>query len=202
MIDEYALFPLPLVAFPHCRLPLQIFEPRYLDLVKNSLSQERAFGIVTTVPTAGDAVAGQAEINPVGTLVRIVDFNEQPNGLLGIVCEGQQKFTALETYTAPSQLMMASVELVDPEPVLAVPDEFLELIHVLQSLLEHPYVVNLGYQPLSESQWLADASRLSFYLSYLLPFPNPQRYQLLSHSDAFERLATLQAMLDSVDAPA
>ncbi len=202
MTDEYALFPLPLVAFPHCRLPLQIFEPRYLDLVKSSLSEERAFGIVTTVPPAGDAVPGQAEINPVGTLVRIVDFNEQPNGLLGIVCEGQQKFTALETYTAPSQLMIASVELAEPEPLLAVPDELAELVHVLQSLLEHPYVVNLGYQSLGESQWLEDASRLSFYLSYLLPFPNPQRYQLLTHSDAFERLATIQALLDNMDGSA
>jgi len=34
MQADFPLFPLPLVATPHSRTALQIFEPRYLDLIK------------------------------------------------------------------------------------------------------------------------------------------------------------------------
>ena len=39
------LFPLNLVAFPEEHLNLHIFEPRYKELIKDSLSQNRRFGI-------------------------------------------------------------------------------------------------------------------------------------------------------------
>ena len=208
LISDYPLFPLPLVAFPGCRLPLQIFEPRYLDLVKSSLSSNSDFGIVTIVPQAlgderetGDD-AGHVEINLIGTSVRIVDFNAQPNGLLGIVCEGQQKFSVGDVYRSENKLLMAEVEMCKPELSVVVPDEFEELVHVLTSLLAHPYVVNLGYLEQPLAYWLADAARLSFYLSYLLPFSNGQRYQLLALSEPLDRLAMVQSLLEKIDGTA
>ncbi|MFN6114036.1 MAG: LON peptidase substrate-binding domain-containing protein, partial [Bacteroidota bacterium] len=39
------LFPLNLVLFPHVRLPLHIFEPRYKDLINGCLERGLEFGI-------------------------------------------------------------------------------------------------------------------------------------------------------------
>lgn len=203
MSSDYPIFPLPLVAFPGCRLPLQIFEPRYLDLVKSSLSNDRSFGVVTVASSmlseedeldqAGTGIAS------IGTSVKIVDFNEQPNGLLGIVCEGLDKFIVNETARADNGILYASIESVEPEPVVAVPDQFEELVHVLESLLHHPYVESLGYPPFDHHNWYADATQLGFYLSYLLPFPNAQRYRLLALNEPLNRLEMLHVMLEAID---
>jgi len=201
--NDYPLFPLPLVAFPGCRLPLQIFETRYLDLVKSSLSTESSFGIVTLIPQAADAVSDNIEIYPVGTSVKIVDFNEQPNGLLGVVCEGLGKFEISQTERCEkTQLLMASIKPFEAEAIEAVPSEFEELVHVLTSLLEHPYVVSLGYPKFEIEDWLIDASKLGCYLSYLLPFPNAQRCRLLALDEPIVRLGMIQELLDEMDGSA
>ena len=196
MLTDYPLFPLPLVAFPGCRLPLQIFEPRYLDLVKTTLANDRTFGVVTVVPQAGDE---DLSIEAIGTAVKIVDFNEQSNGLLGIVCEGQHKFTVTHTYRADNEVFLSSIEPVDLEAVAPVTEDFEELVYVLDSLLKHPYVESLGYVDRPIDDWFSDASRLSFYLSYLLPFSNQQRYQLLSFDEPIARLNRIQSLLDEMD---
>lgn len=203
MLNDYPLFPLPLVAFPGCRLPLQIFEPRYLDLVKSSLSNDRSFGVVTVASsmlTEGDELEKAASgIGAIGTSVKIVDFNEQPNGLLGIVCEGLDKFIVNQTERCDDGVLQASIQFIDPEPLVAVPNQFEELVHVLESLLHHPYVESLGYPPLDHHNWYADATQLGFYLSYLLPLPNEQRYRLLALDEPLIRLETLQVGLEAID---
>ena len=44
--EELPLFPLSAVLLPGGRLPLQIFEPRYLDLVSHCMKTDSGFGIV------------------------------------------------------------------------------------------------------------------------------------------------------------
>ena len=55
-MNEVPLFPLPLVLFPGGKLPLQVFEARYLDMVKRCLREQSGFGIVMI--TAGDQHPG------------------------------------------------------------------------------------------------------------------------------------------------
>lgn len=197
MLNNYPLFPLPLVAFPGCRLPLQIFEPRYLDLVKSSLSTNRPFGIVTL--SSGQLQSDSPIFEPIGTAVKIVDFNEQPNGLLGIVCEGLHKIYVSHASLAENDLICATVEDVVDEPVLPVPSDFEDLVYVLDSLFKHPYVETLGYPSRPINEWFSDATNLGFYLSYLLPFSTEARYRLLSLELPLERLMLIQSLLDEMD---
>ena len=204
MLIDYPLFPLPLVAFPGCRLPLQIFEPRYLDLVKATLSSDSTFGVVTVVPRTPDMGSKDVGIEAVGiesigTAVKIVDFNEQANGLLGIVCEGQHKFTVKQTYLADNKVFLASAEPIEAEAVMLVPEVFEEQVYMLASLMKHPYVASLGYINRDVEDWFTDASRLGCYLAYLLPFSNVQRYDLLALADPIERLNSIQFLLDEMD---
>ena len=199
-LSEIPLFPLPLVAFPGCRLPLQIFEPRYLDMVKFCMAKGRAFGVVTIDESGSSKGPYEPALLAVGTTVRIVDFHEQANGLLGIVCEGGQKFTFSNTRVAEDKLLLGSATILEEEPVEPVPFEFEDLVDLLQTLFEHPYVKVLGYPDHSDRDfWMACASRLSFYLAYLLPLPLEQRYTMLTYTDAGQRLAALQTFIDDVN---
>ena len=46
MLQSLALFPLQTVLFPGCLLDLQLFEPRYLDMLSRCLRQGSGFGVV------------------------------------------------------------------------------------------------------------------------------------------------------------
>ena len=87
-LREIPLFPLGVVLFDGGRLPLRIFEPRYLDMISERMRTNAAFGIVL-IRSGVDARVGddspQPEIFEVGTEARVVDFNALEGGLLGIV---------------------------------------------------------------------------------------------------------------------
>src|ERR1700674_3946946 len=88
--EEIALFPLHAVLFPGGPLPLRIFEPRYIDLVRRSLRSQSAFGVVLI--DGGAETGTVAATAAVGTTARIADFYSLPDGLLGITCLGVRKF--------------------------------------------------------------------------------------------------------------
>jgi 4-hydroxy-3-polyprenylbenzoate decarboxylase len=82
-----SLFPLGTVLFPGGPLPLRIFETRYIDLVRRCMRDGMGFGVVLI--REGVEAGGAATTFDVGTYARIVDFSQQPDGLLGISCLGE-----------------------------------------------------------------------------------------------------------------
>ena len=107
-MQEIALFPLRTVLFPGGLLPLRIFEARYLDLVGRCMRHAEVFGVVLLA--SGTETAGPVTIAPVGTSARIVDFQTLPDGLLGLLCRGEQRFRVLTRGTQSDGLHRASVE--------------------------------------------------------------------------------------------
>ena len=99
-MSELPLFPLSGVLLPFGRIPLQIFEQRYLDLVRDCLKSNSPFGVVWIRRGAEVAQRGRAapELGDYGTCAAIVDWDQLPNGLLGITIEGDQRFELLETH--------------------------------------------------------------------------------------------------------
>jgi hypothetical protein len=73
---------------PGCQLPLNIFEPRYLNMVFDALAEERLIGLVQP-DKAGD---GAEPVHKTGTAGRIVSFNETPDGRLLIILTGICRF--------------------------------------------------------------------------------------------------------------
>lgn len=79
------IFPLPnAIVMPGCHLPLNIFEPRYLDMIFDALKEDRLIGMVQ--PDTSDA--NDAHVYGTGTAGRIVSFNEIPDGRLIVVLAG------------------------------------------------------------------------------------------------------------------
>ena len=74
-------------------LPLRIFETRYVDMVRYCMRERSPFGVVLIQSGIEVGTSGAASTCAIGTTARIVDFNSLPDGLLGITCIGERKFT-------------------------------------------------------------------------------------------------------------
>jgi Lon protease-like protein len=90
------VFPLPgAMLIPGGRLPLNIFEPRYLAMVEDALGMGRMFGMIQpdTRKPAGSTGPG---LFGVGCLGRITSFAETEDGRLIIALLGMVRFAVVE----------------------------------------------------------------------------------------------------------
>ena len=86
-----AIFPLAgTVLLPGCDLPLNIYEPRYLNMVDDALKGDRLIGMIQPLENAKDE--GFAGLREIGGLGRIVQFAEAENGRYMIVLRGLKRF--------------------------------------------------------------------------------------------------------------
>jgi uncharacterized protein len=192
---EVPLFPLNTVLYPGGHLQLRIFEPRYLDLVRECTRTGSAFGVCLILE--GSEVGAPARPAAVGTLARITDFNNREDGLLGIAAEGGGRFRVLRTRVRSDGLLRGEVEVWSDETTYQVPVEFALLQTILERLIE-----TLGPQWRHAPRDLFDdAGWLGFRLAELLPLAGEEQQQLLEMTDPIHRLATLRDILPRFQKP-
>jgi Lon protease-like protein len=184
------LFPLSTVLFPGCLLDLQIFEARYLDMLSRCLKQGSEFGVVCIIEgeEVGQAASRFADI---GCAASIRDWQQRPNGLLGIRVEGARRFRVLSSQVQRDQSTLAEVEWLDDQPERPLLAEHADLAALLNALAEHPLVAALGMGGVASGQ-----QALANQLAYLLPFSEEQKLQLLAISDPLQRLERIQTLLE------
>ena len=190
------LFPLNTVLFPGCMLDLQIFEARYLDMISRCMKQGSGFGVVCIVDGAevGEAASSFAAI---GCEALVRDFQQRPNGLLGIRVEGGRRFRVREARVLPDQLTLAEVDWLPEQEDRPLLGEHAELAALLAALAEHPLVSGLGMAGVVGAQ-----QQLANQLAYLLPLEPTQKLQLLQQDDPAQRLEQLQVMVDQLQGDA
>ena len=184
------LCPLDTVLFPGCALELQIFEARYLDMISRCMKQGEGFGVVCIIEGAevGEA-AGQ--FSAIGCEALVRDFDQRPNGLLGIRVEGGRRFRVQRAQVLPDQLTLAEVEWLDEQPEQPLAAEHADLLALHSALSAHPLVESLG-MPGAPAGQVALANQLA----YLLPLDAEQKLQLLEISEVMLRLELLQQLLE------
>lgn len=195
-MTELPLFPLSAVLFPYGRMPLQIFEPRYVDLVRSCLKSDSEFGVVWIRQgreVVLDADQTMPKLAQIGCTARIVDWDALPNGRLGITIEGARKFRVLSTHQQPNYLVIGEVEMLPDDEPLPIPEHAGDLVEVLRQLTQHPLVTRLKLQPQSE-----DAGRLTNQLAQLLPIAAADKFALLVEVDPARRLDRLLLILEQI----
>jgi uncharacterized protein len=91
--QDVSLFPLAgAVLLPDGRLPLNIFEPRYLTMVEDALGVGRYIGMVQPRDTKAETVDDDEAIYQVGCLGRISAFAETDDGRFLITLSGIARF--------------------------------------------------------------------------------------------------------------
>ena len=88
---QVAIFPLSgTVLLPACDLPLNIFEPRYLNMIDDALKSDRLIGMVQKKSKTSDEVAA------IGGLGRITQFAELDDGRYMVVLKGLKRFRIID----------------------------------------------------------------------------------------------------------
>ena len=188
--NKLPVFPLGLVVLPGTIQTLQIFEPRYLSMVKDCMNSESGF----VITLSNDNVSGESFMSQ-GTFVDIIDFNQLPNGLLGITVKGREKVSIKSIEQLESGLHYASISpiaepVVDDQAVLA---KFPDLINVLSQLKEHPQVKLL---PLEID--MLSAESVSYQLAGLIPISPMQKQTLLEAFDSKQRMNILAKLVNKI----
>ena len=140
MKNNLPIFPLGLVALPGSIQSLQIFEPRYVNMIKSCMSENHGFVIVLQNNEIKDF-----EISKKGTYVEIIDFNNLPNGLLGITVKSENKVSLKNIHQLEDGLHIAEIKPeIDPEvDNQALIAEYPEIINILSQLIKHPKINEL-----------------------------------------------------------
>jgi uncharacterized protein len=186
---EIPLFPLGTVLFPGGPLPLRIFEARYVDLVRRCLRDGSGFGSVLI--REGVEAGGPALTFDVGTYARIVDFSQEPDGLLGIRAAGERRFRILERRRERDGLNVATVEWLPEDPSQPLPAEFAELGPALDAIL-----AQVGEPFASLERHLDDAAWVAGRLAEILPVPPGHKQHCLELDDPVERLRFLRPLFE------
>lgn len=190
-----ALFPLRMVMFPRGKAELQIFERRYIDLIRSCLKTDSGFGICLLQKgeefIGGD---GQQTVHRTGTYCKIVDWDQLDNGLLSITVEGQSKFHIDDCWHEDSGLLMAGVTFSELDGAgkesIAVDDEFEPLVNLLQNLENHPLIEQKKLRIDYDNIW-----DLGWRLGDLMPIDNDSKQRLLELDDPWERIESIEGMV-------
>lgn len=183
------LFPLSTVILPGGLFVLRLFEPRYLDMVSACFKREQGFGICL-IRDGGEAGAPAMPYGT-GTEVRIVDWAQQSDGLLGITVLGECKIRIHALSVQDDGLVIGDeVVRLPAEPAEPVGEEFAHLVDILRMVLNQ-LAPAIHYDA---PQW-NDAAWVGGRLTELLPLPPRVRQHLLEMDSPTGRLVELAQVL-------
>jgi hypothetical protein len=184
------LFPLHTVLFPGGPLPLRIFETRYTDMVRRCTREQQPFGVVLI--EEGDEAGEVATTATVGCSARIADFYTLQDGLLGISCVGERKFSVLRVWREPDGLNMAEVSWLAIEPEMPLPADYAQLGQTVRGAVED---LAAHYEHVDKK--FDDAAWVGARLTELLPLALPDKQALLELGDPLQRLAALMGVVEA-----
>jgi len=190
-INTYPVFPLSINVLPGAYLPLQIFEPRYLDMVKSSLAKEEGF-CITLIKQDEEAYSdGLPSLHEVGTYVEIVDFNQLQNGLLGITVKGLNKVRILDRWKQDDELLLAKIsKLEEFEEDFSEDPSYKEIWSMLIEISNHPEIKKLNLDIN-----LKNATNVSYILGSLLPLTPTEKQTMLELEASTEKLDYLKSII-------
>ena len=188
-----ALFPLSdVVLMPRARLPFQIFEPRYLQMIEDSLrSPHRLIGLIQ--PQQG----GLDDLAQIGSAGRIVGFSESDDGRYMITLRAISRFRLAEVQDGFTPYLQGDVDwsgfsrdtINDPEK-----DEGFNRPALLAQLRRYVDLHDLS------TDWDAaetvDDEMLINSLSMLLPFEAEEKQALLESATLTARRKLLEGLIE------
>ena len=185
---ELPLFPLHTVLLPGGPLQLQIFEPRYVDMVGRCMRTGTPFGVVRII--AGSEAGTVSDTAATGTSARIIDFHSLSNGLLGLLCLGERVFRLQSRRSQADGLVVGEVSWQAPRASIPVAPQFAALVTALREVLPR---LPPTYAHIPRN--FEDAEWVGYRLLELLPLTPEQRQHSLEAHDPVERLEWLAPML-------
>lgn len=190
---ERPMFPLGSVLLPSMILPLHIFEERYREMIRVVLdSEDRSFGVVMI--ERGHEVGGHDVRAEVGTLARVLEAEQTPDGRWAVIAVGTRRLR-VERWL-PDDPYPRAVTTDWDDDASATPEHELaygRLLGVHRRLLG--LVSELGYDVGPVQELTEDPVLGSFQITATAPISTYDRHRLLSTETLGERLALLAEIL-------
>jgi Lon protease-like protein len=190
------IFPLPsALLLPGGQLPLNVFEPRYLAMVKHALATPtRLIGMVQPRDLAGNTTAEELPLFETGCAGRVSFFQESDDGRFVIALNGVCRFHRLDQQLDPNGFLVADVDwrpfandlrmdisALDRDPLMDVLRRYFDL---------------KGF----ETDWTqienSDNHQLLATLSMVCPFEVAEKQALLEADSMASRADLLIAMME------
>jgi Lon protease-like protein len=185
--DDIALFPLNTVLFPGGRLPLRIFEQRYMDMAKACLRDDRPFGVCLILE--GKEVGAPALPAEIGCLARIATWDMPQLGVLQVVAAGQQRFRIAERRVQEDGLQRARLHVLQAETDGPIPADCARCVALLERVIEQAPALFDDPPRLDSCAWV------SARLAEALPLRNAAKQALLELDDGRARLERVNQLL-------
>ena len=182
------LFPLNTVVFPGGKLPLRIFEQRYLDMVKRAIADDTPFGICAI--REGTESGAPAVPYAVGTCVHVTDWDMPETGILHIETRARERFVIRSTHAEASGLLVGHVDDVSAEPAIGVPDDLELAVEILRHIISE-----YGSNHFPPPHAFDNAVWVGYRLSEVLPLKHATKQNLLEMNDSVTRLRILTEFL-------
>ncbi|MET0450809.1 MAG: LON peptidase substrate-binding domain-containing protein [Mycobacterium sp.] len=197
------MFPLEAVRLPGEDLPLRIFEPRYVELMRECLNGAKEFGVVLIA--AGREVGGDDARCDVGTMAHIVDCQSLGEGRYLVECEMRDRIR-VTSWLADDPYPQAVVEPWPDEPGANVTGDDIGVVEDrLMQLFERIASSQQATLPpkrdlLGEPEPGDDAGKRLYALASRVPMGQADRYSVLEAPSAAARLVALQDAVETVAA--
>jgi len=190
-----AVFPLSAaLLLPGGRLPLNVFEPRYLEMVDHALAGNRLIGMIQPRLDGTLKAGGEPELCDVGCLGRITSFAETGDGRYLISLQGVCRFRVTAEDAAKTPFRQCRIA-----PFLADLDAEAGAEEIDRTALLQAFRAYLKANEL-EADWdsvsRAENATLVNALSMMAPYGPAEKQALLEAPDLKTRAETLIAMTE------
>ncbi|MFT8675307.1 MAG: LON peptidase substrate-binding domain-containing protein [Acetobacter sp.] len=197
MPPEAGLFPLSgVLLLPRGRLPLNVFEPRYIALMEDALASNRLIGLIQPRWREEDDEDNKAPpLYTIGTLGRITSFTERADGTYAVTLTGVTRFRLLRETGLRRGYRLARIDVSSFTGDLnEIPSEPFDRAQLLASMRR--YFEKRGL----DARWSLieqmDDSMLLVTLPMICPFPPAEKQALLDAASLTDRVRVLQTLLD------
>ena len=187
--EDLPIFPLRTILFPDSKLPLRIFEPRYIDMVSRSMRENSEFGIILSRESTDPKMF---ETYDTGTLAKIIDWDQGVDGLLGITTIGTQKFRLKQLNKQEDGLNIGSIERIEKEGDYKPLKEFTHLVELLQAILDDVNIYGNDEKNFDSASWI------SYRFAEILPLRIEDKQKCLEIDDPIIRLNFLEPLIKMI----
>jgi len=191
------VFPLSgALLLPFSHRPLNVFEPRYIEMVDAALRGDRLIGLIQPEDTTEESPKGRAPLQSVGCLGRLTHFEESGDGRYFIILEGVTRFRLLHELTVltPYRQCAISAEGYEADFARNHGEEAVDRARFVKMMRDYAEFANfeLNWEEI-ESTGTADLVNFCCMVS---PYGAAEKQVLLEAQTLEERAETLIAMTE------
>lgn len=190
------LFPLSHGVFPDGMLQLNVFEVRYLDLIRRCHREQTPFGVAWLMDGHEVQVPGHVpRLHVWGCQVMVRELEAVQPALLRVVCQGTTRFRLDSHAAGPFGVWQGMVLPRPDDPVVPIPDDLQFLAEELGRLIADAQRRGLSDQlPMFSPYRLDECGWVANRFAELLPVDNTVKQALMSQDDPEARLRRIRAL--------